>query len=291
MDNVEVKASEVEGLGLFATRFFAAGERIRKVNIVREITESEPLDAAAGERFDHCAYPDGKIFLWGYPDRHVNHSCDPNAYEVYDKDDVYSVARRSIRAGEEITFDYNLNLSESDSWPCHCGAKRCRKETIGDYFKLPRDIQYEYRPLLADWFVRRYKNKVKGVDSVLSCPFCDKGQRAYGEVIYETSYSYMLTNPDPVLTASVMIMPIRHARSPLELSDAEWQDIKSLLSEAKTHLEQFQPDGFNIGWNVGDVGGQHVEHAHLHVIGRFADEPLAGKGIRHALKQPENKRS
>lgn len=28
----------------------------------------------------------------------------------------------------------------------------------------------------------------------------------------------------------------------------------------------------------------------LHVIPRFSDEPLAGKGIRHWLKQPENMR-
>jgi diadenosine tetraphosphate (Ap4A) HIT family hydrolase len=32
-------------------------------------------------------------------------------------------------------------------------------------------------------------------------------------------------------------------------------------------------------------------YAHLHVIPRYADEPLAGKGIRYWLKQPANKRS
>jgi diadenosine tetraphosphate (Ap4A) HIT family hydrolase len=30
---------------------------------------------------------------------------------------------------------------------------------------------------------------------------------------------------------------------------------------------------------------------HLHVIPRFADEPLAGKGIRHWIKQPANRRA
>jgi hypothetical protein len=28
----------------------------------------------------------------------------------------------------------------------------------------------------------------------------------------------------------------------------------------------------------------------LHVIGRFTDEPMAGQGIRHALKQEANRR-
>ena len=47
-----------------------------------------------GERVDHCSYPDGKVLLWGYPDRHVNHSCDPNAYEMFEAGASYLVARR-----------------------------------------------------------------------------------------------------------------------------------------------------------------------------------------------------
>ncbi|MGO4194326.1 hypothetical protein AB4Z13_03050 [Rhizobium sp. YAF28] len=42
---------------------------------------------------------------------------------------------------------------------------------------------------------------------------------------------------------------------------------------------------------IGEVAGQTVQHAHLHVIGRFADEPLAGHGIRHHLKQANNRRA
>jgi hypothetical protein len=66
------------------------------------------------------------------------------------------VARRNIQAGEEITCDYNINIIGGTSWPCHCRSNRCRGETIGDFFKLPLAIQQEYRPLLADWFVRRH---------------------------------------------------------------------------------------------------------------------------------------
>jgi len=54
--------------------------------------------------------------------------------------------------------------------------------------------------------------------------------------------------------------------------------------------ERYLPDGYNLGWNVGRIAGQEVEHAHLHIIPRFADEPFAGKGIRHWLKKGENTR-
>ncbi len=168
MENVIVRSSRIEGLGVFVTRSFRAGERIRRVHIVREITNESPLQEDEGERFEHCAYPDGKVVLWGYPDRHINHSCDPNAYEIYEQGAVYVVARRDMAAGEEITFDYNLNHSGGTSWPCHCGARRCRGETIGDYFHLPKEIQYEYRPLLADWFIGRYRTKLERLDSEMA---------------------------------------------------------------------------------------------------------------------------
>jgi SET domain-containing protein len=162
--DVEVRHSPVEGLGVFSVKPFRAGQRIRRVNVVREITAEEPLREDAGERIEHCGYPDGKVVLWGFPDRHVNHSCDPNAYELYAGESIFIVARRDIEAGEEITFDYNINTSGGNSWPCRCGAARCRGESVGDFFSLPEQQQSEYRPFLAEWFVNRHRDRLAALD-------------------------------------------------------------------------------------------------------------------------------
>ena len=163
---VEVKRSPIEGLGVFALAPFVPGQCIRRITVVREITPDTPLRQDLGERFDHCDYPDGKVVLLGFPDRHLNHSCDPNAYVKYVKGGCYLCARRNIAPGEEITCDYNLNITAGTTWPCHCGAARCRGEAIGDFFKLPIEIQREYRPLLADWFVRRHPESLAALDSI-----------------------------------------------------------------------------------------------------------------------------
>jgi hypothetical protein len=152
---------------MFAGRSFRAGDRIRRVNVLREVTAESPLRADLGERVDHCAYPDGKIVLLGVPDRHVNHSCNPNAYEFFDGDSSYIVARRDIRAGEEITVDYNINITNGTAWPCSCGSARCRGEVAGDFFRLPEEWQHEYRALLAGWFVERNRERV---DALVSAP-------------------------------------------------------------------------------------------------------------------------
>lgn len=159
-----VKESGIHGLGVFATRSFHAGERIRRVNIVREVTPDSPIQEELGERTDYCSYPDGRVVLWGFPDRHVNHSCDPNAYERYEGDSSCLVARREIAAGEEITCDYNINIANGTAWPCKCGAGRCRGEVAGDFFRLPMQWQREYRSLLADWFVRRHRERLSVLD-------------------------------------------------------------------------------------------------------------------------------
>jgi len=163
---VEVKPSRIEGLGVFALKSFKAGQCIHQINVVREITPAAPIREDLGERIDHCDYPDGKVVLLGSPDRNLNHCCDPNAYVRFDQDGCYLYARRDIAAGEEITCDYNINITGGTSWPCHCGAKRCRGETIGDFFKLPVEIQREYRPLLAEWFVRRNREALSRIDQV-----------------------------------------------------------------------------------------------------------------------------
>jgi SET domain-containing protein len=164
MVDVDVRESPIEGLGVFAARAFQAGERIRRVNIVREVTEDAPIREELGERVEHCAYPRGKVVLWGFPDRHVNHSCDPNAYEAYEGDAIYIVARRPIAAGEEITFDYLVNNSGGGSWPCNCGSPRCIGDTAADgFFGLPEPRQIEYLPLLADWFVAMHRDRIEAL--------------------------------------------------------------------------------------------------------------------------------
>ena len=164
MSDIVVRQSSIEGLGIFARRTFVVGECITRVHVVREITTDAPLRPERGERIEHCAYPDGKVLLIAFPERHVNHSCDPDACEWFDDDGSCLVARRPIAPCEEITIDYNVNITNGTAWRCHCGAARCRGEVAGDFFHLPIEWQREYRPLLAGWFVSRNQPLVDALD-------------------------------------------------------------------------------------------------------------------------------
>ncbi|MCU0292852.1 MAG: SET domain-containing protein [Thermoanaerobaculaceae bacterium] len=102
---IEVKQSAIEALGLLACRAFEPDEQIHRIVAIREITAEGPLRADLGERFDHCDYPDGKMVLIGFPSRHLNHSCNPNAYPHHEGDACCVVARRRVATCEEVTID------------------------------------------------------------------------------------------------------------------------------------------------------------------------------------------
>jgi histidine triad (HIT) family protein len=92
------------------------------------------------------------------------------------------------------------------------------------------------------------------------------------------------------LKHSGIIIPKAHRAAAFDLTDEEWLATYVLLREVKAWLDEaVSSAGYNLVWNGGPVAGQEVMHAHLHVIPRFLEEPLAGKaGIRTLLKSKAN---
>lgn len=126
-----------------------------------------------------------------------------------------------------------------------------------------------------------------------NCPFCNPERDTKQKILFESEFCYFLQHDDQqeVLEGCGIIVPKKHHANAFELSKEEWNDTYELLQRAKTYLdEEFTPDGYTLGWNVGEVSNQFIFHSHLHVVPRYDDEPLAGKGLRYWLKQAENKR-
>lgn len=126
-----------------------------------------------------------------------------------------------------------------------------------------------------------------------SCVLCSLDLDEEQEVIFEGDHCYYIQKKSvqKSLEGSGLIIPKAHKQTVFDLSEAEWKETYELLQRVKDYIdERFQPEGYNVGWNVGQVGGQSIPHAHLHVIPRYRDESFAGKGIRYWIKQPENRR-
>jgi len=94
------------------------------------------------------------------------------------------------------------------------------------------------------------------------------------------------------LEGAGIIVPKIHRETAFDLTIEEWNATYELLQEVKQYLDEvYEPSGYNLGWNCGEIAGQHIMHAHFHVLPRYKDESLAGKGIRYMFKGEKNKRN
>jgi SET domain-containing protein len=142
---IAVRNSPIHGRGVFALRLIAKGTRII------EYKGKLISDAAADRRYGGLHEKSAHTMLFSVDDglvidatrdgnsaRWINHSCQPNCEidEQYHR--VFIKARRDIRAGEELTYDYNLQIGERHTakakreHACLCGAPRCRGTLLGD---------------------------------------------------------------------------------------------------------------------------------------------------------------
>ena len=111
---------------------------------------------------------------------------------------------------------------------------------------------------------------------VTTCPFC---QLEAADIIAENSFHRVIRDRFPVSVGHSLIIPKRHVASLFELTAEEFNALHELLHTIREQLDaQYQPDGYNIGANVGEVAGQTVFHLHVHVMPRYAGDCADPRG-------------
>jgi len=128
--------SVIHGTGGFAKTDIAAGTHVIEY-IVEKITKAESLRRCELNNeyifsLDDTHDLDGNV-PWN-PARFLNHSCDPNCEAELDGGRIWIVARRGIRAGEEITFNYGYDLEDYREHPCRCGTANCAGYIVAEEF-------------------------------------------------------------------------------------------------------------------------------------------------------------
>ena len=116
----------------------------------------------------------------------------------------------------------------------------------------------------------------------MSCPFC---HFALDKILEENEEAFAFYDLYPVQKGHTLIVPKRHIVTYFEATETEILSIHRLLTSRKKVLDkELQPDGYNIGVNVGEAGGQTVPHLHVHLIPRYngdIEDPRGG--IRKAI--------
>jgi len=159
---LEIRGTGRYGKGVFVKRgpihkdemIFVVGGYILTIadeNNLRGVVADKPIEIS-----EHFSIgPRRASDMARMPHCYANHSCNPNAGF---HDQIFLVAMRRIRRGEEITFDYGMVMHPNNKsatyfkMPCRCGARNCRGVITEDDWRRP-DLQTRYNGYFQ-WFLQ-----------------------------------------------------------------------------------------------------------------------------------------
>jgi SET domain-containing protein len=136
---IQVRKSGVHGKGVFAARDIAKGEVLIEY-IGERITWPQALDRHPHDpsQPDHTFYfslDGGDVIdanVDGNAARWINHACTTNCIADEIDGRVFIRAKKAIKAGDELFYDYGLVIDErytpalKKRFECRCGTRGCR---------------------------------------------------------------------------------------------------------------------------------------------------------------------
>jgi len=155
-------------------------------------------------------------------------------------------------------------------------------------------MKNEIKLLWSPWrmeYVKREKEK--------GCVFCNRIKQNDDKknlILIRYKYSFVIMNLYPYNNGHLMVVPYRHVSDYDSLKEIERNEIAELTNlSIKVMKNVLNPQGFNIGMNIGSIGGAGIaDHLHQHIVPRWEGDtnfmPIIGhtKVIVDSLNETYN---
>jgi ATP adenylyltransferase len=125
-----------------------------------------------------------------------------------------------------------------------------------------------WRSRYIDSFIR---TPVQEDEECLFCRAAREKKDARNLVVVRKKFCFTMMNLYPYNSGHLMVVPYTHTSDLAQLSQKEYSDILQTVSEMLAILKRvMQPQGFNVGVNLGKVGGAGIDqHVHFHIVPRW----------------------
>jgi ATP adenylyltransferase len=145
--------------------------------------------------------------------------------------------------------------------------------------------------LWSPWRYRYMAEASKGSND--RCIFCDALAANEDEktlVVFRGEKSFIILNRYPYTSGHVMVVPYAHVA---DLATAEPDALAEIMHLAQrmqvTLGNVYQPEGYNIGMNLGRAAGAGVRgHLHLHVLPRWSGDSNFMTVVGETRVEPED---
>ena len=131
-----------------------------------------------------------------------------------------------------------------------------------------------FKILWAPWRIRYildHSSKSSKEKECFLCKAVNENKDEENLIVFRSKYSFVIMNKYPYNNGHLMVAPYRHVPSLEDLNDEELLDIMKLIKYMLLILRKaLNPDGFNIGANLGKCAGAGLEdHVHIHIVPRW----------------------
>ncbi len=142
------------------------------------------------------------------------------------------------------------------------------------------------------WAAWRMKY-ITDVNNETGCIFCNALARPDDDqnlVVWRTERAFVILNKYPYTSGHLMVAPFSHQASLELLEPADRAEVIELVSQCIVILRKvYNPQGFNVGANLGKAAGAGVpNHVHLHIVPRWNGDTNFMSTIGDARVLPES---
>lgn len=111
-------------------------------------------------------------------------------------------------------------------------------------------------------------------DGCVFCSVLEVGDPDGDRVLARDELAWVSLAKYPYNPGHLLVLPVRHTGDPEDLAEAEHAAIDRMLIRSLRALrEAADPQGFNVGLNLGRVAGAGIpEHLHWHVVPRWGGD-------------------
>lgn len=134
---IVVKDSGIHGKGVYAAKDIPKGTQV--IEYVGERISKKEGDELSDEHIDKGKKEGcGMVYVFELNSKYdidgsvewntarlINHSCDPNCETTGDDEHIWISAKRDIKKGEELGYDYGYGIEDFEEHSCKCGAGKC----------------------------------------------------------------------------------------------------------------------------------------------------------------------
>ncbi len=131
-----------------------------------------------------------------------------------------------------------------------------------------------WAPWRGEWIMSQ---KATPKDQKKLCPFCEvpKLKPSFENlVLFKNETIFVVMNKFPYNPGHVMVIPRSHCGDPTSLPPLVWQELGAAVQLCMEAVKStMSPPGFNIGMNIGQVGGAGIpDHLHWHILPRWGGD-------------------